>query len=1642
MSVFIPSQPPTSVPTAGDLATPKARTGNGFVVSTTGKSTPGDNGAAAYIYHASGRSGVVIDGGAFVAGPGLDDYWDVTKKDVLNLSIYTVDKTGATNAATSLLAADAVPGETLRVDEGIYLIASNVTLTRRVQFENGARFKVANGFTLHLSAGYVAEPTQWVFDIDSGGTVTLDQMAGVSVAHFGAVPDVTAPGGVYAGTNQSVRIQAAYDANESIAAASSPYSDPYRPEVLIPPGSYRLDTGVILRNKSNLYGAGATFFYFGSQASDGAIHTIGEFTSTGLEIEHGTFFCPTTSGIPVANFTIPVANEGFAGTRVDACGSSTFFGETNNYVAIGLDLKPNVNSFVAHNSFFNFKSWCAKWAINFHWRWDAVEVGPNGWANENVFHNCNYTQDSVTRWLGTTAGVRMHCSNIRPVLGWDFGGNNNNRFFGHCFQPAPMFSNVTMYVGLTVSLNVNYLHPTNGRVYTCSVGGVIATLPSNTDLGLSPADANGVRFTDTGPGSLETSLVPGLSVVQNRRYFNPTTRQEYICDVAGTVATVPTNTDLAQSPADANGVRFTHRGPYFHSGVYLDKNGGFNLFHGCRWEYGDGPFCVIRNSGTTDINVSRGNEFLLYDYARQNSYQGGKVLIDDYTYTRKNTSAGQKNTARLYGEDFHAKHVIADIHKRFVASSTGICVRGMAWFDWTFNTVREYATGGLANWKLFKNAFYEKSDALLGVVVDLQETKRMGAYRINFGPATIDIPGGAGQQEAGYTSAVPLDEKNNEVTVATNLTNDCVSNGSMVDTIWTIGGEPLYFGAGANTNITRAFLGTGGGYGSVSTHLELFTVPGGWVNHSALTVLTPDEGRFSTSTPTGGFFLELNELIRHRTTEVFTSSGWRVRQTGVLAPAWVTAKRVEEDELRSNAGNVYAAIAAGTTGATVPTGGLPLEFTSDATSNEIVYTAHGLTNGRRVRFAGIDLPAGIIQGTLYYVVGATANRFQISLTAGGAAVDFTDVGSNTMTYTAIVNDGTVDWEWYSVEPELEEVWEGAALAVGQPAITGNLVVNSDGSSGSWYKANTYISQKTLSGDFDITLRFGDEDAGAGGQSHIIGVTTNTAATAFNNYAEFDYGVMYYTGTEAQVYRRANIDVYNVTWGNRLIRLVRTGTTFNMYINDSLVAMESAVFTANAGTNVLTSVAHGLDDGRPIRFEGVDLADGLLAGTVYYVRDATADTFKVAATIGGAAIDLLDVGSGTQTFFTNTISSSDMHVMYSAYDTTDSKATIYNDDYKPTAQGAAIVATLTSIQPTSGSEVVTSSATPVFRWTIFPGRTKSMTLTANVTAMTFMVIDPGEYTIVFTQDAIGGRTVVWPAGIVGTEPTLNLLGGETTIFSLFYTGTKWLWGNVTTDERVNVAIASDGGGVDWDITNTYISNDTLTGDFDVTFAAVDRQQTYIVGVTASTLPASLANYNTLTFGAFWVNDTTVQVWKSGVSANHAIATWGNGLVRMVRTGSNIDLYVNGALVAAASTPAFGTATQRRMYTAAASVLSNATIYNDESVPIASGSNLTRVNTALPDVNGTETVSFSATASFNFAVDPRKNKKMTLTANATGLIVIAPTAGTYYIALTQDATGGRTVAWATTINGTAPTMAAGANASTLFQIYSNGTALYWA
>lgn len=81
-----------------------------------------------------------------------------------------------------------------------------------------------------------------------------------------------------------------------------------------------------------------------------------------------------------------------------------------------------------------------------------------------------------------------------------------------------------------------------------------------------------------------------------------------------------------------------------------------------------------------------------------------------------------------------------------------------------------------------------------------------------------------------------------------------------------------------------------------------------------------------------------------------------------------------------------------------------------------------------------------------------------------------------------------------------------------------------------------------------------------------------------------------------------------------------------------IDLPSATFTADDATDVITSAGHGLLDGDRVQLTTSNtLPAGLATGTVYYVRDKTTDTFKLAATAAGSAIDITDTGTGTHTW---------------------------------------------------------------------------------------------------------------------------------------------------------------------------------------------------------------------------------------------------------------------------------------------------------------------------------------------------------------------------------------------------------------------------
>lgn len=113
--------------------------------------------------------------------------------------------------------------------------------------------------------------------------------------------------------------------------------------------------------------------------------------------------------------------------------------------------------------------------------------------------------------------------------------------------------------------------------------------------------------------------------------------------------------------------------------------------------------------------------------------------------------------------------------------------------------------------------------------------------------------------------------------------------------------------------------------------------------------------------------------------------------------------------------------------------------------------------------------------------------------------------------------------------------------------------------------------------------------------------------------------------------------YTVDWGDGSSENVATGVQANhkyTYSSLSSVVVGSAETVAVNFTDTGDTVgwaAHGLYDGCKVSFASITSTTGISTDTTYYVVNKTADTFKLAATMGGSALSLTTDGSGTLYF---------------------------------------------------------------------------------------------------------------------------------------------------------------------------------------------------------------------------------------------------------------------------------------------------------------------------------------------------------------------------------------------------------------------------
>ena len=137
--------------------------------------------------------------------------------------------------------------------------------------------------------------------------------------------------------------------------------------------------------------------------------------------------------------------------------------------------------------------------------------------------------------------------------------------------------------------------------------------------------------------------------------------------------------------------------------------------------------------------------------------------------------------------------------------------------------------------------------------------------------------------------------------------------------------------------------------------------------------------------------------------------------------------------------------------------------TFDGTTDVVNASSHGKANGTIVVFSGGTMPTGLASNTTYYVVNTASNTFQLSLTLGGSAINFTGNGSGTITMwydlaSKTRTNAEIDPN-YSVDGYIGNKYMyidfpfSAAVAVTNAAATYRIrTYTIGGTKGSWYAA--------------------------------------------------------------------------------------------------------------------------------------------------------------------------------------------------------------------------------------------------------------------------------------------------------------------------------------------------------------------------------------------------------------------------------------------------------------------------------------------------------------------------------------------------------------------------------------------------------------
>ena len=248
-------------------------------------------------------------------------------------------------------------------------------------------------------------------------------------------------------------------------------------------------------------------------------------------------------------------------------------------------------------------------------------------------------------------------------------------------------------------------------------------------------------------------------------------------------------------------------------------------------------------------------------------------------------------------------------------------------------------------------------------------------------------------------------------------------------------------------------------------------------------------------------------------------------------------------------------------------------------------TAHGFLNGAKVSFSVINSTTGISTYTRYYVVGQTANTFQVAATIGGTALALTTNGTGSV-YT----------------PVHRQVIVTLTMQAAGTFTSLNLHV----------KHSQSLLQVYSSGFLDIGL-----------SGSLLTDLRLAVQLPSNTTQVISFSLL----------KRLSIVNSDLRQLQNLFYICRNLREIGAFVTSAAASVSAACTFQDSGDTV-TLTAHGFRNGDTAIFSAVVTTTGITAYTQYFVVGATANTFQVSASYGGSALALTTDGTGTSVRGTN------------------------------------------------------------------------------------------------------------------------------------------------------------------------------------------------------------------------------------------------------------------------------------------------------------------------------------------------------------------------------------------------------------------------